>query len=144
MNSVPRITLDELETARNAWGAAVARSDLAALLALYDFSVLLFKPTLSASVRIDERGARSYFVGGDAEYPNDQGFLTQGISKVEFRSARGPRLEGGGASAQDMGHYTFTCVDGRIIEADYTFSYHKPADKVLITLHHSSLSVVES
>jgi hypothetical protein len=95
-------------------------------------------------VRTDERGARSYFVGGDEKYPRDDGFLRQGITQVEFLSACGPRLEAGGASAQDMGQYIFTSADGRTIEADYTFSYHKPADRVLITLHHSSLKVLES
>ncbi len=135
------LTAAEIETAQKAWAAAVVRQDVDALAALYDFDCLLFKPTMAAEIRTEESGTRSYFVGGNASYPNDHGFLHNGFVAVEFQSARGPMLESGGRSGQDMGHYIFRGPDGSETLADYSFSYHKRDGKVLITLHHSSFNV---
>ena len=41
---------------------------------------------------------------------------------------------------KDMGHYTFVNEKGDATRADYTFAYHKLNGKVLISLHHSSLT----
>ena len=130
--------------AQNAWGQAVVAQDLAALLALYDFGnsevPLLFKPTLTDVIRTDEAGARSYFVGGNQKYPHDGGFLKHGWKSVEFSSAAGPLPTGDGLSFIDMGHYVFKNAEGAATKADYTFAYHKSEGKVVITLHHSSLT----
>ena len=135
------LTVEAVHEAQAAWGAAVVAQDVDTLAALYDFEVLLFKPTMAADIRVDEAGARSYFVGGDARYPGDQGFLNHAFVGVEFESARGVMLEGGGHSAQDMGHYYFHEADGGVIKADYSFSYHRCDGRVRITLHHSSFNV---
>jgi hypothetical protein len=135
------VSVDAVRQAQAAWGAAVVAQDVDALAALYDFDVLLFKPTMAAQIRVDEAGARSYFVGGDPRYPGDDGFLKHGFVAVEFASARGIMLEGGAHSAQDMGHYFFHEADGGVIKADYSFSYHQRDGRVRITLHHSSFNV---
>ena len=135
------LTKDEILTAQAQWGAAVVAMDTDALLALYDTSVLLFKPTMAASIRTDREGAKSYFVGGDPRYPGDQGFLHNAFVSVRFESARGPVLEAAGEACQDMGHYFFRKADGSEVKADYSFSYHKRSGQVLITLHHSSYNV---
>jgi len=138
------LTADQVIAAQGAWGRAVVARDVDALMGLYDLSVLLFKPTMAASIRIDESGARSYFVGGDSRYPSDSGFLHQGFIAVRFESARGPVLESAGEACQDMGHYFFELPDGSEIKADYSFSYHQRHGRVLITLHHSSFNVAKS
>jgi len=135
------LTRDEVLAAQAQWGAAVVARDVDTLAALYDHSVLLFKPTMAASIRTDEAGARSYFVGGDARYPGDKGFLHNGFVEVRFESARGPVLETAGEACHDMGHYFFKAPDGSVVKADYSFSYHKRDGRVLITLHHSSYNV---
>ena len=135
------LSTHEILEAQSKWGAAVVAADPDALLSLYDFSVLLFKPTMAADIRTDATGARSYFVGGDSRSPGDQGFLHNGFVAVEFDSARGPMLDEGQMTAQDMGHYIFRKPDGSVVKADYSFCYRKVDGRTLITLHHSSYNV---
>ena len=58
-----------------------------AVLGLYDFDSpdvpLFFKPTLADLIRLDEAGARSYFVGGNASYPHDSGFATVSLNATK-------------------------------------------------------------
>jgi hypothetical protein len=135
-----KISQEEVDQAQRAWGAAVAGTDVEALMALYDLSDLLFKPTASASIRTDAAGTRSYFVGS-AERPEDVGFLKRPVVDVRFASSRGIQLTADCSSAHDMGHYSFVRPDGSALEADYTFIYRKVAGKLLIALHHSSFTV---
>lgn len=134
----------EVVAAQRAWARAVIEQDIEGLLSLYDFGTpdepLLFKPTLADVIRLDEAGTRSYFVGGNPDYPHDIGFLNQGWKRVAFQSAVGPILKAGGLGYKDMGHYTFVDENGLATRADYTFAYHKLNGKVLISLHHSSLT----
>ena len=138
------MTKAEVIAAQREWAKHVTQQNVDELLDLYDFGTpdapLLFKPTLADVIRLDRAGARSYFVGGDADYPHDHGFLKRGWTRVEFQSAAGPIIEAGGLGYKDMGHYTFVDGDGNATQADYTFAYHKLDGKVLISLHHSSLT----
>ena len=138
------MTKAEVVAAQRAWAKCVTEQDVDGLLALYDFGdpdePLLFKPTLADVIRLDEAGARSYFIGGNAKYPQDTGFLKRGWTRVEFQSAVGPILRVGGLGFKDMGQYTFVDGDGNGTRADYTFAYHKLDGNVLISLHHSSLT----
>ena len=130
--------------AQHAWAKHVSEQNVDPLLDLYDFGTpdrpLLFKPTLSEVIRRDRRSARAYFVGGDPNYPHDQGFLNRGWKEVKFQSAAGPLPNPGGLSYSDMGNYAFVDGDGAVTRADYTFVYHKRDGRVLISLHHSSLT----
>lgn len=138
------MTKAEVIAAQRAWAKCVTERDVEGLLNLYDFGgaeePLLFKPTLADVIRLDRAGARSYFVGGDPDYPNDDGFLNRGWKTVEFQSAVGPVLKAGGLGYKDMGHYTFVDRKGNATRADYTFAYHKLNGRVLISVHHSSLT----
>ncbi len=138
------ITKAEVIAAQRAWAKHVTEQNVDELLDLYDFGSpdepLLFKPTLADVIRLDRDGARSYFVGGDPNYPHDHGFLKRGWTRVEFQSAVGPILKAGVLGYKDMGHYTFIDGEGNATRADYTFAYHKLNGHVLISLHHSSLS----
>ncbi|MEM1374027.1 MAG: hypothetical protein AAGF78_06560 [Pseudomonadota bacterium] len=138
------MTKAEVISAQRSWAKHVTEQDVEALLALYDFGnpdePVLFKPTLADVIRLDEEGARSYFVGGNTAFPNDHGFLKNGWVTVEFQSAVGPILKAGGLGYKDMGHYTFVNGKGDATRADYTFAYHKLDGQVLISLHHSSLT----
>ena len=118
--------------------------DIETLLGLYDFGCaeepLLFKPTLADIIRMDEAGARSYFIGGNPEYPHDDDFLKNNWKRVEFHSAVGPIIKAGGLGYKDLGHYAFVKANGEATRADHSFAYHKLNGKVLISLHHSSLT----
>ncbi|MEL6480454.1 MAG: phosphoribosyl-AMP cyclohydrolase, partial [Pseudomonadota bacterium] len=80
------MTKAEVIAAQRAWAKHVVERDVEKLLDLYDFGgpdePLLFKPTLADVIRLDRAGARSYFVGGDPDYPNDSGFLNRGWTRV--------------------------------------------------------------
>ena len=144
MRNFEKMTKAEVINGQRAWSKAVIEQDIDTLLGLYDFGSpdepLLFKPTLADVIRLDEAGARSYFVGGDDNYPTDRGFLFNNWKHIEFQSAAGPILKAGGLGYKDMGHYTFVKENGDATRADYTFAYHKLDGKVLISLHHSSLT----
>ena len=105
------MTKAEVVAAQRAWAKCVTEQDVDNLLDLYDFGTpdepLLFKPTLADVIRLDRAGARSYFVGGDPNYPHDSGFLKNGWKRVEFQSAAGPILKAGGLGYKDMGHCSF-------------------------------------
>ena len=134
----------DVVAAQRAWAKCVTEQDVDGLLDLYDFgdpeAPLLFKPTLADVIRHDRKGARAYFVGGDPNYPNDHGFLKRGWTQVDFHSAVGAIPMADGRGLMDMGHYTFLDGSGVATHVDYTFAYHKLGGRVLISLHHSSLT----
>ncbi|MEM8845405.1 MAG: hypothetical protein AAGB35_10250 [Pseudomonadota bacterium] len=144
MKEFEKMTTTDVINAQQAWVEAIITQDIDSLLKLYDFGTkeapLLFKPTLTDVIRLDKAGTKSYFAGGDSDYPYDVGFLNYGWRKVEFQSAAGPILMAGGLEYKDMGRYTFVNKNGDATRADYTFAYHKLNGKVLISLHHSSLT----
>tara|TARA_B100000686_G_scaffold319189_1_gene369689 strand:- start:579 stop:1013 length:435 start_codon:yes stop_codon:yes gene_type:complete len=133
----------EVFEAQTAWAKHVTEKNIDQLLDLYDFGTseapLLFKPTLSDVIRLDRKATRSYFVGGDPNYPDDHGFLNPGWKSVDFNTSAGPIPTAGGGY-MDMGKYTFIDEKDNNTEADYTFVYHKFDGCVRIALHHSSLT----
>lgn len=148
MRKFEKMTKAEVISAQQEWVEAIIAKDVETLLELYDFGSpdepLMFKPTLADVIRLDKEGTRSYFVGGNENYPNDAGFLKNSWKHIEFQSAVGPVLKVGGIVFKDMGHYTFVNENGDATRADYTFAYHKLDGRVLISLHHSSLTWLPS
>ncbi len=138
------MTKAEIAAAQRDWVKCVIEQDVDQLLALYDFGTpdqpLLFKPTMTDIIRTDRAGAYSYFVGGDPNYPHDNGFLNRGWTQVKFQSAVGPVLNSDGRGCKDMGCYEFIDGQGGSTHADYTFIYHKLGGQILIVLHHSSFT----
>ena len=151
------ITEDELVAAREAWGEALvaisktfeadgidkAREVADGILdAAYGYNLgpVLFKPTLSGTektFRTTQKGALSYFVGHDPDYPMDAGFAIRGWRKTRSETAAS-FIDGD--VAMWMGKMTFTDKDGNIVMTDKSFGYKKDANGVLrIVLHHSSL-----
>ena len=111
----------------------------------YDLGPVLFKPTLSGgeqTFRITKKGALSYFVGHDSDFPDDQGFGTKGWCKVESKTAAS-FIEGNVGIW--MGNFYFTNRDKKITTVDKTFGFKKGVDGALrIILHHSSLPYQKS
>lgn len=151
------ITEKDLEAARNVWGdALIAISkaydadgiDAARALAEgaldgaygYNMGPVLFKPTLASgehTFRPTRKGALSYFVGHDADYPLDGGFGLRSWRSVAFETSAS-FIEGD--VAMWMGWVTFTDKDGQVTVADKSWGYKKDADGVMrIVHHHSSL-----
>ncbi len=148
------ISIEDIMKAQDKWGAAVvavgrlknerAACEVAAAEAVdrlyaFDTSEVLFKPTRAAVVpfRNSRRGALSYFIGGDDEYPEDNGFAMVPWVKVRFENAH-HHLQGNRACA--MGSYFFTDAAGDELRVEYTLGYLEDENGALrICLHHSSM-----
>ncbi|MEO0500203.1 MAG: phosphoribosyl-AMP cyclohydrolase [Pseudomonadota bacterium] len=151
------ITETELEEARKAWGDALVKIATAydedgidsarkiagdVLDAAYGYNLgpVLFKPTLASgekTFRPTKKGAQSYFVAHDPDYPLDGGFALKGWR--ECRSETSASFIEGDV-AMWMGWVIMTDKDGGVTKVDKSWGYKKDADGTLrIVLHHSSL-----
>lgn len=106
----------------------------------YEHGGTLFKPTLAygpRTFRLDRKGALSYFIGGDADYPEDKGFALKGWTTCQ------PEVAGfvtSGDMALAVGNVRMTDAKGQVTTVDKTFGYRRMPDGALrIVLHHSSL-----
>ena len=154
------ITYDEVNAAQQAWCDALVKigktkeegGDYKAFAEQvlteaynYDYGKVFFKPTLASGAqtfRNDKKGALSYFVGGDADYPNDKGFALKPWVKARYDNA-GENNEGiqiYGSVAITMGNVWVTDKDGNEVMVDKTWVFKKGNDgKLRIIVHKSSL-----
>jgi len=151
------ITEAEVLAAQKAWGNALVnisttydQKGIAAARTLadkvinelyaYQSGLVLFKPTLTTgnqTFRTTNKGALSYFVGGDSSFPKDTGFALKGWRKVEIRNA-GIFIIGN--TATTMGNVDITDKTGKVTTVDKTWQFIKGDDgKLRIIVHHSSL-----
>lgn len=130
------MTKIEVVTAQSASAKCVTDQDVEGLLDLYDFGdpdePLLFKPTLADVMRLDEKGAKAYFVGGDPDYFQDSAYGRQSSSNAPSDLY----------SKQVVLDTKAWVTKGALnaTRADDTFACHKLEGRVLISLHHSSLT----
>ncbi len=106
----------------------------------YDFSSVLFKPTLASEEQF--RGtfdaALSYFVGGNETYQEDKGFALAPYTKVRWENSG--IINNSCTMAIAMGNYYFTKTDGEEVKVEYTLGYIKDATgKLRIVVHKSAL-----
>lgn len=101
---------------------------------------VLFKPTLSSgdqTFRTSQEGALSYFVGGNADYPNDKGFALKGWRSFSTYPAAILLL---GNVALSMGKVHLTDKYGNVTVVDKTWGFKKKEDgSICILAHHSSV-----
>jgi hypothetical protein len=106
----------------------------------YNLGPVLFKPTLTVApqtFRTTREGALAYFVGGNPNFPQDDGFALRGWTGCEVRNAA---IHINGDVAKTMGNVTLTNKDGSKTTVDKTWAFKKTDDgKLRIVLHHSSL-----
>ena len=108
---------------------------------LYGYAAgpVLFKPTLAAvnQFRTTRKGALSYFVAGDPDYPEDHGFALKPWMQVRFENVA---ISIHGEYGVAMGNYFFISSDGEEIKVEYSFGYFRDCQGELkINLHHSSM-----
>ena len=154
------ITYDEVNAAQQAWCDALVKigklkeegGDYKAFAEQvlsdaynYDNGKVFFKPTLAygdQTFRNDKKGALAYFIGGDADYPNDKGFALTPWVKARYDNA-GEKNEGiqiYGSVAITMGNVWVTAKDGKEVMVDKTWVFKKGKDgKLRIIVHKSSL-----
>ena len=147
----------ELTQARTHWGASLVSISMAheagdidkvrdmagnMLDKSYDYNSgpVLFKPTLASgeeAFRPTRKGALSYFVGNDADFPLDGGFALKGWREVKSTTAAS-FIEGD--IAMWAGWVELTDKNANITKVDKSWGYRKDAQGTLrIVLHHSSL-----
>ncbi len=148
------IAKEEVENAQKVWGEGVVRigslqNDRGECESFteefvgkqYDFGnkEVLFKPTKTSEkqFRITKAGAVSYFIGGNDDFSEDNGFALQPWTKVRFENAALILEE---SRALAMGNYFFTNTNGDETKVEYTFGYVKSdSGDLKIDVHHSSL-----
>ena len=151
------ITEDQLGQARQAWGdgliaiakdfeqAGIEQAKQTASAVLdsaygYDLGPVLFKPTLSGgpkTFRTTKKGALSYFVGHDPDFPKDTGFGIKGWRSYASETAASFIQ---GDVAMWMGWFSVTDNNGHVTKVDKSFGYRLDVTgKLRIVLHHSSL-----
>lgn len=154
------ITYDEVNAAQQAWCNALVKigelkttggdykgyaEQVLSDAYNYDFGKVFFKPTLAygnQTFRNDKKGALAYFVGGDPNYPNDNGFALKPWVKARFDNA-GDKNQGiqiYGSIAITMGNVWVTDREGNEVMVDKTWVFRKGKDgKLRIIVHKSAL-----
>ncbi len=105
----------------------------------YQEGLVLFKPTLASKEQFRDNfeKALSYFIAGNPDFPEDQGFALRPWTEVKFRNAGIILIKN---HAVAMGNYYFTDPTGYKVKVEYTFGYFKNSEGIIkIHLHHSSL-----
>lgn len=105
----------------------------------YELVDVLFKPTLASVIqfRLTKEAAKSYFIGGNPDFPEDRGFALNPWTNVRFENI-GFLFEVNIAMA--MGNYFLTDLKGEITKVEYTMGFIRDqSENLKISLHHSSL-----
>jgi hypothetical protein len=108
----------------------------------YDEGIVLFKPTLASveQFRDNAEKALSYFISGNPNFPEDQGFAIKPWVKITFNNAGIIITE---HRAVAMGNYYFEDIAGNEVKVEYTFGYYVNKDnRIKINVHHSSLPYI--
>lgn len=106
----------------------------------YEMGPVFFKPTLASkkAFRTELTGALSYFVGGNADYPEDHGFAIKPWKDVRWENI-GVKVIGNVAMA--MGNYYFIPHNAEEeVKVEYSFVYTRDEEgRLRIILHDSHL-----
>jgi hypothetical protein len=154
------ITEDEVSAAQQAWCDGLVKigklhsekGDYKAFATkfiadTYDYAEgkVFFKPTLAFgknTFRKTKEGALSYFIGGNADFPEDKGFALAPWVKARYDNAgegnNGIQIHG--EIALTMGNVYLTGKDGKEVMVDKTFAFRRCSDgKLRLIVHKSAL-----
>ncbi|KRQ09198.1 MULTISPECIES: hypothetical protein [Bradyrhizobium] len=116
---------------------------------LYDYrdGVVFFKPTLAHgkhTFRNTAKGALSYFIGGDPDFPNDKGFALKPWARAWYdNNAAENGIQIHGTIAITMGNVYAVDYQGNEIMVDKTFVFRLCRDgKLRLCAHKSALPYV--
>jgi hypothetical protein len=121
-----------------------AASDLVDALYDYEEGTVFFKPTLAFgknTFRSTKKGAISYFVGGDPDFPEDTGFALKRWIKVRYdNNAAENGIQIHGDIAITMGNVYVQSAAGEDLMVDKTFVFRLCRDgKLRLCVHKSAL-----
>ena len=104
----------------------------------YDSEQVLFKPTLASEdpFRLTSTSALSYFIGGDPNFIEDQGFAIKGWTDIKWENSGISIID---RTAICMGNYYFTNTDGEL-KVEFSIVLHElDSGDLKIILHDSHL-----
>ena len=104
----------------------------------YDSEQVLLKPTLASEdpFRLTSTSALSYFIGGDSNFSEDQGFAIKGWANIRWKNSGISIID---RTAICMGNYYFTNTDGEL-EVEFSIVLHElDSGDLKIILHDSHL-----
>ncbi len=104
----------------------------------YESELVLFKPTLASDIqfRLDHVSALSYFIGGNANFSEDEGFAIKGWSRITWENVGIKIMQD---CAICMGNYFFCLEDKEDLKVEYTIVLKKINGILKIILHDSHL-----
>ena len=104
----------------------------------YDYEEVLFKPTLASDnqFRLSRTGALSYFIGGNDQFKEDEGFAIKGWTKIRWENA-GYKIYSDIAVC--MGNYFFSIDNSEPLKVEFTIVLKIIDGKLKIILHDSHL-----
>ena len=104
----------------------------------YDYEEVLFKPTLASDnqFRLSRTGALSYFIGGNDQFKEDEGFAIKGWTKIRWENA-GYKIYSDIAVC--MGNYFFSIDNSEPLKVEFSIVLKKFDDNLKIILHDSHL-----
>lgn len=159
-STTPSISVEEVNAAQEGWCTALVKigelhstgSDYRGFAEQvltdaydYDDGRVFFKPTLTSNDQVfrkTKKGALSYFVGGDPDYPDDDGFALKPWVKCwhDNLSKGAEEVMVHGDIGISMGNVHFEDKDGNQIHVDKTFVFKKGEDgSVRLVVHKSAL-----
>ena len=104
----------------------------------YDYEEVLFKPTLASDnqFRLSRTGALSYFIGGNDQFKEDEGFAIKGWTKIIWENA-GYKIYSDLAVC--MGNYFFSIDNSEPLKVEFTIVLKKINGRLKLILHDSHL-----
>ena len=104
----------------------------------YDHEEVLFKPTLASDnqFRLSRTGALSYFIGGNNQFKEDEGFAIKGWTKIRWENV-GYKIYSDIAVC--MGNYFFSIDNSEPLKVEFTIVLKKIDGKLKLILHDSHL-----
>ncbi|GIS08651.1 MAG: phosphoribosyl-AMP cyclohydrolase [Flavobacteriales bacterium] len=104
----------------------------------YDYEEVLFKPTLASDnqFRLSRTGALSYFIGGNDQFKEDEGFAIKGWTKIRWENA-GYKIYSDIAVC--MGNYFFSIDNSEPLKVEFTIVLKIIDGKLKLILHDSHL-----
>ena len=104
----------------------------------YDHEEVLFKPTLASDnqFRLSRTGALSYFIGGNNQFKEDEGFAIKGWTKIRWENA-GHKIYNDIAVC--MGNYFFSIDNSEPLKVEFTIVLKEIDGKLKLILHDSHL-----
>ena len=147
------ITIEDILDFQRKWGNSIIKisdsykknndylndtNNLIDSLYAYDSEEVLFKPTLASDnqFRLSRTGALSYFIGGNDQFKEDEGFAIKGWTKIRWENA-GFKIYSDIAVC--MGNYFFSIDNSEPLKVEFTIVLKKIDDRLKLILHDSHL-----